>query len=141
MFFFPQNGLLSSLPYLGKYAMAIIASYFADYLRRTGKLTTTQARKSFTAFAVMLPGLLMIVQIFVGYDHTWAVIIFTAQLFLNGAVTAGYLGNGLDIAPNFSGTIFGMANTLSSLGGFLSSFMVGSLTKDDVSALSKVMSR
>lgn len=118
--------------------MAVIASYFADYLRSTGKLTTTQARKSFTAFAVMLPGLLMIVQIYLGWNKTWAVVIFTAQLFLNGAVTAGYLGNGLDIAPNFSGTIFGMANTLSSLGGFLSSFMVGSLTHHDVSGTEEI---
>jgi hypothetical protein len=33
-----------------------------------------------------------------------------------------------------AGTIFGMANTLSSLGGFLSSLMVGMLTQDNVSA-------
>jgi uncharacterized membrane protein YjfL (UPF0719 family) len=33
-----------------------------------------------------------------------------------------------------SGTIFGMANTLSSLGGFLSSLMVGMLTQDNVSS-------
>nr|XP_023014997.1 sialin [Leptinotarsa decemlineata] len=33
-----KNGLLSSLPYLGKYVMAIISSYFADLLRRSGKL-------------------------------------------------------------------------------------------------------
>lgn len=112
--------------------MAVIASYFADYLRRTEKLTTTQTRKIFTTFAVMLPGFLMILQVFLGWNRTWSVAIFTMQLFLNGAVTAGYLGNGLDIAPNFSGTIFGMANTLSSLGGFLSAYMVGVLTNDDV---------
>lgn len=113
--------------------MAVLASALADYLRRTGALTTTQTRKIFTTFATMTPGLLMIAQVFVGYDRTWSVIIFTSQLFLNGAVTAGYLGNGLDIAPNFSGTIFGLANTFSSIGGYVSTFMVGSLTADNVS--------
>lgn len=131
--FAPQNGLLSSLPYLGKYVMAVLASALADHLRRTGALTTTQTRKIFTTFATMTPGFLMIVQVFLGYDRTWSVIIFTTQLFLNGAVTAGYLGNGLDIAPNFSGTIFGLANTLSSIGGYVSTFMVGTLTANNVS--------
>lgn len=113
--------------------MAISSSCLADYLRQTGKLSTTATRKIFTTFAVMIPGFLMIVQIFFGYDRKFSVAIFTLQLFINGGVTAGYLGNGLDIAPNFSGTIFGMANTLSSLGGFLSAFMVGTLTYHDVS--------
>lgn len=38
-----------------------------------------------------------------------------------------------DKAFTVAGTIFGMANTLSSLGGFLSSLMVGMLTQDNVS--------
>lgn len=81
----------------------------------------------------MTPGFLMIIQVYMGENRSWAVGIFTLSLFLNGAVTAGYLGNGLDIAPNFSGTIFGMANTLSSFGGFVSAYMVGVLTNDNVS--------
>ncbi|XP_022119350.1 sialin [Pieris rapae] len=126
-----QNGLLSSLPYLGKYLCALASSVLADSLRRTGSLSTTTARKLFTALAVGLPGILMIAQAFFGHDRIWSIAIFTLALTINGAVTAGYLGNGLDIAPNFSGTIFGIANTLSSIGGWLSTFMVGELTKHE----------
>ncbi|XP_012285120.1 sialin isoform X2 [Orussus abietinus] len=126
-----ENGLLCSLPYLGKYVFAIATSSVADCLRRKNKLSVTAIRKLFTTFAVLSPGLLMIVEAYFGHDRVISVVVFTVALTINGAVTAGYLGNGLDIAPNFSGTIFGIANTLSSLGGFLSSFMVGSLTYRD----------
>jgi ACS family sodium-dependent inorganic phosphate cotransporter len=98
-----SNGLLSSLPYFGKYFMSVCASHFADYLRQAGKISTKVARKSFTTFAVGTPGLFFTLLIFFGHDKTWAIVIFTVALTLNGAVTAGYLGNGLDIAPNFSG--------------------------------------
>lgn len=152
-----SNGLLSSLPYFGKYAMSVTASYYADHLRQTGKMSTVVARKvcnmilhlellwynllfqTFTTFAVATPGLMFILLIFYGYSQYWAVIIFTIALTLNGAVTAGYLGNGLDIAPNFSGTIFGMANTGSSIGGYVSAWMVGELTNDNVSDWHKVV--
>uniref|UniRef100_A0A336K4M5 CSON011174 protein n=1 Tax=Culicoides sonorensis TaxID=179676 RepID=A0A336K4M5_CULSO len=132
-----ENGFASSFPYFGKYAMAVCASTLADSLMKSGKLNRTQTRKSFTAFAVMTPGILMILQVFFGQHRTFAVAIFTIALTLNGGVTAGYLSNGLDIAPNFSGTIFGMANTLSSFGGWASAFMVGVLTNEDQSSYAR----
>lgn len=52
---------------------------------------------------VFTPGLMMILQAYLGENAVWSVVIFTIALLLNGAVTGGYLGNGLDIAPNFSG--------------------------------------
>jgi len=121
----------------------------ADYLRRSGKLSTTAARKLFTTFgnnhcqnllqfikiyfsAVGVPGIFMVSLVLFGCDRFWSVFFFTAALTINGAVTAGYLGNGLDIAPNFSGTIFGLANTLSSSGGYISTFMVGVFTNNNV---------
>ncbi|KAL1464582.1 hypothetical protein WDU94_004213 [Cyamophila willieti] len=127
-----KNGLLSSLPFLGKYVTALLSSCLADYLRSTDRLTTTATRKLFTSFALLMPGILMSLQIYTGQDPLFAVVIFTLTLTFNGAVTAGYLGNGLDIAPNFSGTIFGFANTLSSFGGFVSSYLVGVLTDGDM---------
>uniref|UniRef100_A0A8D8TK43 Sialin n=1 Tax=Cacopsylla melanoneura TaxID=428564 RepID=A0A8D8TK43_9HEMI len=126
-----ENGLLSSLPFLGKYVTALLSSCLADYLRSTDRLTTTATRKLFTSFALLMPGILMSLQVYTGQDPVFAVAIFTLTLTFNGAVTAGYLGNGLDIAPNFSGTIFGFANTLSSFGGFVSSYLVGVLTDGD----------
>ena len=57
----------------------------------------------FVLTGVFTPGILMIVQVYFGNNQVWSVLIFTAALTLNGAVTGGYLGNGLDIAPNFSG--------------------------------------
>ncbi|KAJ8979410.1 hypothetical protein NQ317_015842 [Molorchus minor] len=115
-----ENGVLSSLPYLGKYVMAVLASWLADKLRQSGRLSTTATRKSFTTVAVLTPALLMAIQAIWGVSAPLSVTVFTTSLFFNGAVTAGYLSNALDIAPNFSGTIFGLANTLSSLGGWLS---------------------
>ncbi|XP_047107340.1 sialin [Schistocerca piceifrons] len=124
-----ENGLLSSLPYLGKYLFAVAMSALADHLRQSGRLSTTVARKLFTTIALVMPAIAMAVQLLLGEQRAAAVACFTIALTFNGAVTAGYLGNGLDIAPNFSGTIFGMAQTLSSFTGFLSSAMVGSLTQ------------
>lgn len=108
--------------------MAVTASYFADRLRRSGQYSTSLIRKGFTILAVFVPGLFMIVQAIFGEDPVLSVVIFTCSLFFNGAVTGGYLTNGLDIAPNFSGTIMGMANTLSSIGGWASTFMVATIT-------------
>lgn len=126
-----KNGILSSLPFLGKYVTALLSSLLADYLRTTDRMTTTTTRKVFTTFALLMPGFMMGLQIYTGEDPIFAVAMFTLALTFNGAVTAGYLGNGLDIAPNFSGTIFGLANTLSSFGGFVSSHIVGVLTDGD----------
>lgn len=113
--------------------MAVIASYTADRLRRSGKLSTTATRKVFTTFALLAPGAMMVIQAIWGVNPALSVTVFTASLFFNGAVTAGYLANALDIAPNFSGTIFGLANTLSSFGGWLSTKLVAILTRDESS--------
>lgn len=71
---------------------------------------------------------MMVLQALFGHSAALSITILTGAMLFNGAVTAGYLANGLDIAPNFSGTIFGMANTLSSIGGFVSTYMVAALT-------------
>jgi hypothetical protein len=55
--------------------------------------------------ALAVPSVTMIGQMFLGCDRAASVTFFTVALTVNGAVCGGYLGNGLDIAPNFSGTV------------------------------------
>ncbi|KAL3274169.1 hypothetical protein HHI36_015583 [Cryptolaemus montrouzieri] len=126
-----KNGFLSSLPYIGKYAMAVTSSYVADRILRSNKLSTTATRKLLTCFALTPPAIFLTILFFHGDIPSLAVTLLTASLFCNGAVTGGYLTNGLDIAPNFSGTIMGAANTLSSFGGWLSTKIVALLTENN----------
>lgn len=55
--------------------------------------------------AIGIPAFLLVLQVYMGHDASWSIAIFTIALTVNGAVTAGHLGNGLDIAPNFSGIL------------------------------------
>jgi len=55
--------------------------------------------------ALIVPSVAMVGQMFLGCDQVASVAFFTVALTVNGAVCGGYLGNGLDIAPNFSGIV------------------------------------
>lgn len=60
--------------------------------------------------ALIVPSVTMIGQMFLGCDQAASVTFFTVALTMNGAVCGGYLGNGLDIAPNFSGIVVSLPN-------------------------------
>ena len=50
--------------------------------------------------------------------------------FFNGALSSGHFASYLDLAPNFSGTIFGISNTFSGGGtGFIVPLIIGALTQ------------
>lgn len=65
-----------------------------------------------------------------GSNPTISIICFTCTLLFNGAMSAGSMANILDVAPNFSGTITGIINTFSSIGGWLSAILVAILTEE-----------
>ncbi|KAK5641976.1 hypothetical protein RI129_010523 [Pyrocoelia pectoralis] len=123
-----KNGFFSSFPYCAKYVMAVLSSWVADRMRKTGKYSTTFIRKSFTLFAVLSPAVCMAIEAIWHINENFSIAIFTLTLFFNGAVVGGYFSNPLDIAPNFSGTIMGLANTFSSLGGWVSATVVAEIT-------------
>jgi uncharacterized protein YcfJ len=72
---------------------------------RDDRYSYVQSNQSVVLAALTVPSVTMIGQMFLGCDRAASVAFFTVALTVNGAVCGGYLGNGLDIAPNFSGTV------------------------------------
>lgn len=80
----------------------------------------------------MVPGLLLISQTFVGCQADWVIVLLTLSLASNGASTITNLSNAQDLAPNFAGSLYGIANCIGSTTGFISPMVVGYLTADHV---------
>lgn len=125
-----QNGLLSSLPYIGQYAFAVLCCCLADKMRKSKKISTGNTRKIFIAVSMYLPSALMLVLGYYKCNPYVAVVLITLMHSFKGAVPAGYISNIMDLAPNYSGTIFGVSLMMGSFTGWLGTKMVGLLTKE-----------
>nr|CAI5841296.1 unnamed protein product [Callosobruchus analis] len=101
-----HTGILAALPYLARLILACL----------------------FGQIAHIIPGLLLATQTLTGCDVNWAIVLITLSLGLNGASTLTNLQNAHDLAPNFAGTLYGIANCIGSTTGFISPLIVGYLT-------------
>ncbi|XP_042874675.1 putative inorganic phosphate cotransporter [Penaeus japonicus] len=125
-----QNGAVSAIPFLLRYVGALTWGFLGDWLIKKGHLSITTCRKIFSVIGTAVGTC--------NNDHRsskfwladWKAILslICLALFFNGAVTASILVNHTDIAPNFSGTLFGIANTFCSFGGFTVPMVVGYMT-------------
>ena len=59
-----------------------------------------------------------------------AVVLLVLAVSLSGFVFAGYLVNHMDIAPQFAGTLMGLANGISACTGFIAPYVAAVITKD-----------
>lgn len=83
--------------------------------------------------AHLLPGLFLIALTFVGCDQILSVAIITMSLGFNGAATVTNLQNHQDLAPNYVGTLYGLANFLGTTTGFITPLITAHFTKEHVS--------
>lgn len=79
-----------------------------------------------------MPGILLLVQTFVGCDITWSIVLITMSLGINGASTLTNLQNPQDLSPNYAPTIYGTINSIGSMTGFINPMIVGYMTAEHV---------
>ncbi|XP_063597616.1 sialin-like [Penaeus indicus] len=125
-----KNGLLSGLPFLCRYVGGIISSTVGDWLLSRGCLSIVNTRRIFSAVAMLGPTIVLVGVAYSGCDPALTVSLLCLSMFLNGAITTSQLVNHTDIAPNFSGTLFGISNTFASIASFISPVAVAAIIEN-----------
>ncbi|CAK8672202.1 unnamed protein product [Clavelina lepadiformis] len=125
-----QSGLVMVLPFLMQGVVIIIGSQITDFLRRKRLITTTRIRKINSSISLLISGLCLVITGYVGGNHYAVIGLFTASIAIVGLAYPGYMCTPLDIAPRYSGIIYGVSNSIASLVAFLGPFLSGYIVTD-----------
>ncbi|KAH9523362.1 hypothetical protein Btru_039833 [Bulinus truncatus] len=124
-----QNGLLSALPYVCQAVASIGAGILADVIIEKGWMSTTKVRRSaqLIAFLGTSAGLAVVGQL-TCEQRSLAVVILCVSTICNSFNRAGFMVNHLDLAPSYSGIIYGLTNTGGTIPGMVAPIIAGALT-------------
>ena len=126
--------MMSSLPYLVGFLLALPLSSLADCLLSKGILSVTSTRKTFATVACLAPALAFSALAFAGCDSTLVVVLLCVATGAASASCASTGVNHIDLAPNFAGTLMGLTNGAANVMGFVAPMLVGWIVNDSVSA-------
>ncbi|CAF1138238.1 unnamed protein product [Rotaria sordida] len=129
-----NTGYILSFGFLLTLSSSILSGIATDHFVRSDVVTLTTARKMSNALTSFIPVFCMMLLYF--SDHTtYRVGILAVLLFLAATglgYGSGYVVNFADIAPAYSGVIFGLANTFASLAGLIGNLVAGLIIKKPV---------
>ncbi|XP_061379217.1 uncharacterized transporter slc-17.2-like isoform X2 [Danaus plexippus] len=122
-------GIISALPYLARLILATIFGAIGDCILSRKLMTTTTIRKFFCLFSHIIPGILLVLLVYTGCSTALSVAMITMSMGFNGAATLTNLQNHQDLAPNYAGTLYGIANFIGSTAGFFTPMITAYFTK------------
>ncbi|XP_052869216.1 vesicular glutamate transporter 3 isoform X1 [Anopheles cruzii] len=125
-----QNGLLSGAPFLCSYLSSVLFCYIADILMDHRTLTLTNVRKLFTALSQIVPGVLVLLVGYLGYQIVTVLILWFVAVTFITASYAGAMANIVDIAPNLAGPVLAFAQTIHMTASFLQPLVTGFMVTD-----------
>lgn len=125
-------GVLSGLPHLARMLFAYFFSAMCDSLMRNNKMSRNNVRKLATAMCSTVQSFFVLGLAFSGCNAWLAIFCVTVATMVHGAVSSGPLASVIDLSPNFSGVILGLTGMIACWPAFLSPYIVGLLTLNNV---------
>ncbi|XP_046751152.1 putative inorganic phosphate cotransporter [Diprion similis] len=129
-----SNGFLTALPYVAMWILSNLSSVLADWLIKRGKMSTTNVRKAFTTAGSVGPAIFLVAASYAGCDRVLVVTLFVIGMGLMGPFYPGLMVNGVDLSPNFSGTMMAMMTAVGAVDGMLAPYLIGILTPNQTIA-------
>jgi len=116
-----NNGWLSAAPYLARTIFAQIIGASADFLIAKNYVPRMRMQKINTALAFIIPAAGMICMSYLTSENTQylCIAVLTISFGFNGGTMSGYILNMVGLAPNRSGTAYGVSNGFGNISGFL----------------------
>ncbi|XP_052083460.1 sialin-like [Mytilus californianus] len=134
-----MNGVVSSVPFIGRLLGTMVSGYFADKFYVTGLISTRSIRILFQSIvycSISVSGMFLSAPFLIGLsflDYTQrelAVVILILYWFVQGASSSGFRANHLDIAPRYAGVLNGMTMTCASLASLVSPLITTAIVKN-----------
>lgn len=120
-----ENGVLSSVPYLGMWISSILLSMIADWFISTNKFSITKTRKIFNTIGQVGPAICLAIVSYTGCNRVLTVFLLTVGISLNGAIYSGFKINHLDISPRYAGILMSLTNASANMAGLLAPITCG----------------
>lgn len=125
-----QNGLYSSLPYVGMLSVHFTIGTIFDFFRRKNCCSVSVLRKIFNTMGMVGPAISMMITGFLSCTNIdfGIAMVTVGQAFGEFAFMGGYMLSIFELAPKYAGIIIGITNTFGVLPGFLCPLFVSLLT-------------
>ncbi|XP_055953849.1 sialin-like isoform X2 [Argiope bruennichi] len=119
------NGFLSALPYASQALFSWLASYIADRMRKSGKISVTNTRKICNSIGSIGPALCLLGVTVTGCRPYLTVALLCIGMAFNGFVHSGFNITHVDMCPELAGTLYGISNTIGSFSGAIGPTFTG----------------
>lgn len=122
-----QNGYITSAVYIALSISLTSFGFFSDWIGQKKLLSDTLSRKLFETIALVGPAICLIIIPQLGCSLGGLVALLIVSMIIFGFNAGGDKPIVVDIAPDHSGTVYGITNAVASLPGILSPLVVGFL--------------
>ncbi|CAF2682203.1 unnamed protein product [Rotaria sp. Silwood2] len=136
LFSIEENGFLSALPHIGSFIIVMLSGGLADFIIRKKFLKRVNTRKLFHGIGTLSPAICLLLISFLNCERRYlAVLLLVIGVALNGfMMSGGYVVNVGDFSGVHSGVVFGICNTISSIGGFCAPYLTSIITRNKTAA-------